>query len=123
VIQARSISLNDPNADCPVPLDTLGRIYRAEAETVPSLVAGIPERTRARLAAFLYSRSHTHELGLKVAATCDESVLKREEGGLGEAIYAQSRQRYARPTHGEVRLAPMKKISLAGSRSVGGLSL
>jgi hypothetical protein len=61
VIQARSISLNDLNAACPVPLDTLGRIYRAEAEALPSLVAGIPERTRARLAAFLYSRSHTHE--------------------------------------------------------------
>lgn len=123
MIQARSTSHNDLNADCPVPLDTLGRIYRAEAEALPNLVAGIPERTRARLAAFLYSRSHTHELGLRVAATCDESVLRREEGGLGEAIYAQSRQRYVRPTHGEVRFAPVKKISLAGSRSVGGLSV
>ena len=122
MIQARSISLNDPNADCPVPLDTLGQIYRAEAEAVPSLVAGIPERTRARLAAFLYSRSHTHELGLKVAATCGEGVLRREEGELGEAIYAQSRQRYARPTHGEHRHTPVKRISLAGSRPVGVLS-
>ena len=76
-----------------MPLDTLGRIYRAEPKALPSLVAGIPQRTRARLAAFLYSRSHTHELGLRVAATCDESVLKREEGELGEAIYAQSRRR------------------------------
>ena len=108
--------------ECPVPLDMLGRIYRADAEALPNLVFGIPERTRARLAVYLYGRSHTHELGLKIAATCDESVLKREEGGLGEAIYAQSRQRYARPTHGEVRYASVKKISLAGSRSVGGLS-
>jgi hypothetical protein len=122
VIQARPISLDDLGADCPVPLDTLGRIYRADAETLPNLVAGIPERTRARLAAFLYGRSHTHELGLKVAATCEESVLRREEGGLGEAIYAQSRQRYARPMHGEHRYTPTKKISLAGSRFVGGLS-
>jgi hypothetical protein len=122
VIHARSISLSEVNADCPVPLDTLGQIYRAEAEAVPSLVAGIPERTRARLAAFLYSRSHTHELGLKVAATCDESVLKREEGELGEAIYAQSRQRYIRPTHGEYRYGTPKKISLAGPQSVGSLS-
>lgn len=122
MIHARSISLNDLNADCPVPLETLGQIYRAEAEALPSLVAAIPERTRARLAAFLYSRSHTHELGLKIATTCDEPVLRREVGGLGEAIYAQSRQRYARSTHGEQRSTPMKKISLAGSRSVGGLS-
>jgi hypothetical protein len=122
VIYARSIHSEDIEAGCPVPLDTLVRIYRAEAEALPSLVAGIPERTRARLAAFLYGRSHTHELGLKVAAACDESVLKREEGGLGEAIYTQSRQRYARPTHGEHRYAPTKKISLAGSRFIGGLS-
>jgi hypothetical protein len=122
VIHAPPISLPDLNVDCPVPLDTLGQIYRAEAEALPSLVAGIPERTRAHLAAFLYSRSHTHELGLKIATTCDERVLRREVGRLGEAIHAQSRQRYARPTHGEQRYAPMKKISLAGSRSVGGLS-
>jgi hypothetical protein len=122
VIHARSINLTDLNADCPVPLDTLGQIYRSEAEALPGLVAGIPERTRARLAAFLYSRSYTHELGLKIATTCDERVLRREVGGLGEAIYAQSRQRYVRPTHGEQRYAPVKKISLAGSRSVGSLS-
>lgn len=106
---------------CPVSLDMLGRIYRADADKLLILVAAIPERIRARLAAYLYGRSHTHELGLKVGAACTRAALTQAEGPLGEAIYAQSRQSYARPTHGETRLAFVKKVSLAGSRMTGEL--
>ncbi len=31
----------------------------------------IPEGRRARLAVWLYRRSHNHELGVRVAAACD----------------------------------------------------
>lgn len=101
---------------CPVSLDLLGQVYRADADRLSVLIAGIPERIRARLAAYLYGRSHTHELGLKVGAACTKAALWKAEGPLGEAIYAQSRQSYARPTHGETRPTFVRKISLAGSR-------
>lgn len=106
---------------CPVSLDMLGRVYRAGAGDLPALIGAIPERTRARLAAYLYGRSHTHELGLTVAAACTQAALWKAEGLLGEAIYAQSRQSYARPTHGEPRSSAVKKVSLAGSRMTGDL--
>ena len=114
MIADRSIDLE---ADaCPVPLDLLGRLYRADADTLSRLIADIPERRRAHLAAYLYGRSHTHELGLKVAAACTMAVLWTAEGPLGEAIYALSRRNYTPPTHGETRPASVRKISLAGSR-------
>lgn len=111
----RSISIDDFDAGCPVSENTLGRIYRAEGEVLDHLLAGIPENTRARLAAYLYGRSHTHELGVRVAATCDAATMARTSGALGEAIHALSRQDYARPTYGEERRHSPKRISLAGS--------
>ena len=116
MIQDRPVHIEDAGADCPVPLDMLGALYRSEAEAFRALLAGIPEETRARLAAFLYSRSHTHEMGLRVAATCDERSMRSTAGALGEAIFAQSRHAYTRPTHGETRSGPTKRVSLAGSR-------
>ncbi|MCJ2034625.1 hypothetical protein [Methylobacterium sp. J-068] len=104
---------------CPVSLDLLGRVYRADAEKLLILIADIPEKVRARLAAYLYGRSHTHELGLKVGATCTMAALSGVEGPLGAAIYAQSRQTYARPTHGETRPTFARKVSLAGSLMKG----
>ncbi|WP_264051555.1 hypothetical protein [Methylobacterium flocculans] len=106
---------------CPVSLDLLGRVYRADAGKLPLLIADIPEKVRARLAVYLYGRSHTHELGLKVGATCTKAALSGAEGPLGEAIYAQSRQAYTRPTHGEIRPAFVRKVSLAGAQMVGDL--
>lgn len=63
----------------------LGTLYRSEAETFRAILSDIPEQTRARLAAFLYSRSHTRELGLRVATTCEERTLRAASGSLGEA--------------------------------------
>ncbi|WP_407520499.1 hypothetical protein [Methylobacterium oryzisoli] len=102
-------------SDCPVPLATLGALYRGDSETVDTIVAGIPDRTRARLAAYLYGKSHTHEIGLRVAATCAETDLVQVAGVAGAVLYAQSRSRTARPAE---RLSPVgRRISLAGSMS------
>ena len=117
MFQSCSISADDFDTRCPVSEDTLGRIYRADGEVLDHLLAGIPETTRARLAAYLYGRGHTHELGLRVAATCDAATMKRASGALGEVIHAQSRQGYARPTYGEERRSSSKRVSLAGSAS------
>ena len=114
--QAHLITARDFEDGCPVSPEMLGRIYRADAERLLNLVAGIPERTRARLAVFLYSRTHTRELGVRVAATCGAALLMQIAGALGEAIYAQSRAGYARPTYGEDRRPLRGAISLAGSR-------
>ena len=101
---------------CPVSLDLLGRVYRVDADKMLLLIADVPENIRARLAAYLYGRSHTHELGLQVGATCTMAALSGAEGPLGEAIYAQSRQTYARPDHGKARSPFKRRISLSGSQ-------
>jgi hypothetical protein len=115
--QARSLSLDDPALDCPVPSETLGRITRAEPATVPSLVDGIPEATRARLAVWLYGRSHTHEIGVRVAATCEGASLRRAAGLVGNLLYDLSRRPYAPPSHG-TRAGQHGRISLGGSGRV-----
>ena len=102
---------------CPVPLETLGGLYRAAPDAIPDLVTAIPEATRARLAIYLYGRSHTHELGLRVAATCEGSTLRRAAGLIGNLVYEQSRQPYARPTYGDARSGARPKVSLGGSRA------
>ena len=113
---AHLLTARDFEDGCPVSPEMLGRIYRAEASMLPSLAAGIPERTRASLAVFLYGRMHTRELGVRVAATCEAALLMQVGGALGEAIYAQSRDGYVRPTYGEHRHPPRGVVSLAGSR-------
>jgi hypothetical protein len=116
VNQALSITLRDFEDGCPVPAETLGRLYRADAEALPNLVGGIAQHTRARLAVFLYGRMHTRELGVRVASMCEAALLMQIAGTLGEVIYAQSRTGYERPTYGEDRRPSRSAISLAGSR-------
>lgn len=113
--QAHLITALDFEDGCPVPAETLGRIYRADAGTQSVLLTGIPQRTRARLAVFLYGRIHTRDLGVRVAATCEAALLMQTAGALGEAIYAQSRDGDANPHREDCR--PSKgSISLAGPR-------
>ena len=102
---------------CPVPLDQLGALYRADDETRDELLSEIPEKARAKLAVYLYGRRHTHELGIRVAAGCDGSTLRRAAGLVGNALFEQSRQPYARPSHGETRAASRTKISLGGAKA------
>ncbi len=103
---------------CPVSLDLLGAVYRADAETLDLILSDLSEATRAKLAAYLYGRSHTNALGLRVAATCDGSSLRRAAGLLGNALYEQSRhaEKPAAKTHAGAR----KGISLGGSRAAAG---
>jgi len=112
--QARTRSFDDPTLDCPVPPETVGRLARATPGDLPDLVEGIPESTRARLAVWLYGRSHTHEIGVRIAATCDGSSLRRAGGLIGNALYDLSRRPYTAPTHG-TRSHGAARISLGGS--------
>lgn len=108
-----TLSLNDEA--CPVGLDVLGAVYRAKGSALAELLETIPETTRARLAVYLYGRSHTHELGLRIAATCEGSTLRRACGLLGNTVYAASRQPIEAQSFGASRMSPSRRVSLAGS--------
>ena len=87
----------DSNADglCPISEELLGHIYRTGPDGVEGAVANLPQSARAHLAAFCYARTHLHEIGLAIAATCDERSLTEVAGRAGEALYARSRKRVA----------------------------
>jgi hypothetical protein len=80
---------------CPISEELLGHIYRTGPDGVENAVSNLPQTARARLAAFCYARTHLHEIGLAVAATCDERSLTEAAGRVGEALYARSRKRVA----------------------------
>lgn len=109
--RAIALSVDDPVRDCPVPPETLGRLARAEPDSLDEIVEGIPEAVRARLAVYLYGRSHTHELGIRIAATCEGSTLRRAAGLVGNMLHDLSRRPYAPPSHG---LRGNARISLGG---------
>lgn len=114
MMNAGSLSIDDPAVDCPVPPETVGRLIKADPEGAAYLLDGIPEATRARLAVWLYGRSHTHEIGVRVAATCEGATLRRAAGIVGNVLYDLSRRPYAAPSHGT--RAGANRISLGGSQ-------
>ncbi|MDP4026095.1 hypothetical protein Q8W71_26045 [Methylobacterium sp. NEAU 140] len=114
--QVRSITAADFASDCPVPLDVLGRVTRAESEELAAALDGIPEATRARLAVWLYGRSHTHEAGVRVAVTCEDAALRRVAGFVGGVLHDLSRRPYEAPSHGTNAASGRRRISLGGAR-------
>ncbi|AWN36496.1 hypothetical protein [Methylobacterium radiodurans] len=109
--RAPALSVDDPVRDCPVPPETLGLIARAEPESLDTIVEGIPEGVRARLAVYLYGRSHTHELGIRIAATCEGATLRRAAGLVGNMLHDLSRRPYSPPSYGQ---RGASRISLGG---------
>jgi hypothetical protein len=77
---------------CPVREELLGELYSASRLGLPVLVATVPPNTRAMLALFCYRRSHLYELGLVIAASCNEDDLVQCGARLGEALFAKSRE-------------------------------
>ena len=130
--QAHPTSGATADPECPVSLEFLGQVYRADDYDLPGILESVPASTRARLAAYLYGKSHMHQLGLKVARACEREDLMRAAGEIGAVIYGQSRLKPSRtaddvaPTDGERRArksgfgsAATKKISLGGSAAKG----
>lgn len=112
--QVRSITAEDFADDCPVPLEFAARIARAEPDSLADLLDSMPEAARARLAVWLYGRSHTYEAGLRVAAACEGASLHRAAGIVGDQLYSLSRRANAAPSYGLHR--GRRQISLGGSR-------
>jgi hypothetical protein len=78
---------------CPISDDLLGQVYRAGPQGLEGLVADLAALQRSQLALFCYGRAHLRELGLAVAACCDQQSLVQVAGRLGHVLYTQSRQR------------------------------
>jgi hypothetical protein len=108
----------EPDATCPVSLDTLGQLYRANKLSVPDILRDVPEDKRARLALFCYNRSHLRDLALTIAETCDPVRLGELAGTLGQVLAAQCRSKVRSfgIEPGATGIRPKAKISLAGGR-------
>jgi hypothetical protein len=77
--------------------DTLvGRLHRADEQTILQIIAPLAPRQRAGLAAFCYRKSHLHEVGLTIAATCDQLTLIQVLGtAVGTILSTQAHARKA----------------------------
>jgi hypothetical protein len=105
-----TVQLNDDQA---VPEELVGRLYRATEGAVLDLLDQFTLSERAHLAMFCYRKSHLHGIGLAIAATCDQSTLEKTWGtALGQALFAQSRER---PAQERRPVAQRSKVTLARS--------
>ena len=116
--QVRLITAADFSSDCPVPLELVAQLTRAEPDARPGLLDSLSEVTRARLAVWLYGRSHTHEIGVRVAATCEEATLRNIAGFVGSQLHELSRRPSAARIHGMHGGCGRRPVSLGGSRAV-----
>jgi hypothetical protein len=108
---------------CPVGDELLGEVYRKSKQGLTGLVATIPPYTRAMLALFCYRRSHFHEIGLAIAASCSEEDLMMSGGRLGAALFARSREEGLPPAAVAPRHSTRRTIRLAtpfGLAELGG---
>ncbi|GEO98631.1 hypothetical protein [Methylobacterium haplocladii] len=107
----------EPDVDCPVSLELLGQVYRADDYDLPYILEEIPPLLRARLAGYLYSKSHMHQLGLKVARACERDDLIRAMGEIGSVIHGQASLKPAPVTVDPKAPPPAKKVSLGGAQA------
>jgi hypothetical protein len=75
---------------CPVSEDLLGALYRSSPHGLSELVKSVGPETRAMLALYCYRRGHLQNIGLAIAATCDEADLDCL-GAAGTVLFSRSR--------------------------------
>src|SRR5580704_4171935 len=71
--------------------ELIGRLYASRQHELAQMVADLPAQQRANLALFCYQRAHLREIGLAVAATCDQWSLVNAAGKAGDVLFAHSR--------------------------------
>jgi hypothetical protein len=99
-----------------VPEELVGRLYGATQGAIMDMLDQFSPSDRANLAMYCYRKSHLHEIGLQIAATCDQATLEKTWGtALGKVLYLQSRERPVGPP--KVTSA-RSKITLARSAGV-----
>jgi hypothetical protein len=84
---------------CPVSEELLGALYRSSQHGLSGLVTTVGPETRAMLALYCYRRAHLQNIGLAIAATCDQADLVWVGDGAGAALFSCS------------RAAPPKKVA------------
>ena|SRR5215813_1578028 len=96
----------------------LARLLQAKAHDIAEIVAPLPERQRAQLAVFCYSRGHLHDIGLAVGATCELTALVNASPSTaaGAALYELSRGERSHETERVVN-SRRSRITLAKSAS------
>ena len=95
----------------------LARLLRAKDHDIAAIVGEMPERHRAELAVFCYSRAHLHQIGFAIAAVCELQALIQASpsNAAGHLLYEQSR---ARPKQEERSTGGTRsRITLAKSAS------
>lgn len=80
------------DAQCPVPEQMLGEMYRASPQGLQELVATVTPTARAMLAVYCYRRAHLASIGLAIAANCEEHELCEWGGNLGTILFERSRE-------------------------------
>jgi hypothetical protein len=110
-----SSAYDSPDGQCPIALEALALLFRADAARVGQLVLALSPPTRARLAMFCFVRGHLRDLGLVIASHCEEQMLSHVAGAAGAHVHAQARARSAQggPVLGEA--SRRNKITLAGA--------
>jgi len=100
-----------------IPELLIERLYRAGEGAVADLIAALSPQQRASLAVYCYRRSHLHQIGLAIAATCDQFELTRVLGtALGSALFVQARER--RLAEAPVATGQRSKVTLARSSTL-----
>jgi hypothetical protein len=89
---------------CPVSEELLGALYRSSQHGLSELVTSVGPETRAMLALYCYRRAHLQNIGLAIAATCEEEELDFL-GAAGAVLFSRSREAPAKSitTHHEAR--------------------
>ena len=87
-----ALKLVDLNEEtCPINETELHRIRSGEPKDAVAVAASLPREKRAQLSRFCYERVHLHELGLRIAATCELPELEQAFGHAAKTVFAQSR--------------------------------
>jgi hypothetical protein len=71
--------------------ELIGRLYASRQHELTHMVSDLPPDQRANLALFCYRRAHLREIGVAIAATCDQWSLVNVAGRAGDVLYAHSR--------------------------------
>jgi hypothetical protein len=89
---------------CPVSEELLGALYRSSQHGLSELVTSVGPETRAMLALYCYRRAHLQNIGLAIAATCEEGDLDLL-GAAGAVLFSRSREAPPKliATHHEAR--------------------
>jgi hypothetical protein len=101
---------------CPVSDELLGVLYRSNPHGLSALVTSVGSATRAMLALYCYRRAHLQDIGLSIAATCEEANLL-SLGAVGAILFSRSREaphesivNYHQATNGNLIYWPSQSV-------------